>query len=534
MPAADRLARDRAAEPAAKGGHGADLRGQDVAAEDATAQGRYGKLFPGLKAAPLDDPTIDELVRVLKRQSKAAPLEKGNKFPVVAFDFAALAAPLGVPAAPPEIISEGVPAGVTYFGQFVDHDITFDPTPILESSRDPRALVDFRTPRFDLDSVYGTGPADQPYLYDWREYAVEGVKLLVDRNTAGKQPFHDLPRNRQGRALIGDPRNDEHVIIAQLHLLFIRFHNAVVEYLRDEVHVPDEDLFATARRVVRWHYQWIVTHEFLRLIVGEAMLSSVLVAGEPGEAPSTRFECYRPKGRPFIPLEFSAATFRFGHSMVRDTYFVNGTTSNLPVVDDQPPDALNPSLSGQRFLTEELVIEWKRFFPLTDQGLKDRDLQFARELNPTISPPLFALPHGGQSLPRLNLERGRKVGLPSGQMVAHKLHCDVVSDEALLLPVVKAAFRERIKEATPLWYYMLCEAAASPQDGRRLGPVAGRIVTEVLVGLLVGDPESYIHRAAPPWTPHLGPAPDDFTMVDLVRIAQQGKIEPGAVQDYPG
>jgi hypothetical protein len=155
-----------------------------------------------------------------------------------------------------------IPAGFTYLGQFIDHDITFDPMSKLDRADDPRTLVNFRTPRLDLDSVYGSGPRDQPYLYDWKLTHPPGTRLLL----AGE----DLPRNQQGRALTGDPRNDENVILTQLHLLFIRFHNVVVDRLVDEGKVPEDELFDEAQRIVRWHYQWMVVHEFLPLIAGEA------------------------------------------------------------------------------------------------------------------------------------------------------------------------------------------------------------------------------------------------------------------------
>ena len=123
-------------------------------------------------------------------------------------------------------------SGYTYLGQFIDHDITFDPTSNIQRRNDPLALLNFRTPRFDLDSVYGGGRADQPFLYDWSGGKDAGVRLLLDRDGDGTFATEDLPRNRQGRALIGDARNDENAIVAQLHLLFIRFHNKIVGLVR--------------------------------------------------------------------------------------------------------------------------------------------------------------------------------------------------------------------------------------------------------------------------------------------------------------
>jgi hypothetical protein len=507
MRAADAPGCAYAGGPPAQVRHGAVPRGQDLDTADAASPGRFAKLFACLEPAELCEETLDDIVDLLGIFSKGSS------------DRSEIHA----------VVAEGhgdFPAGFTYFGQFVDHDITFDPTPSTQRIHDPHAHRDFRTPRFDLDSLYGTGPDDQPYLYD-RGYEVAGTKLLVDpiRGSA----LGDLPRNCQGIALIGDPRNDEHRIISQLHLLFIHFHNVVVDYLHDCVRVSDEKLFATARDTVRWHYQWIVIHEFLRLVVGKDMADSVFVPSQPGQPPAVRLEYYRPEGRPFMPYEFSVAAFRFGHSMVRARYRINDVVDALPIIEEVPGEL---SLSGESRLTEDLVIEWKRFFALPREYGDAQLLQMALHINATISSPLFTLPHRG-SLPRLNLQRGRRVGLPSGQQVAAAMGLRELSDEALHVAAFQnATTRDHIKKAAPLWYYLLCEAAVRPAYGARLGAVGGKIVAEVLVGLLVGDPESY-YRRCPTWTPHLGPTPHDFTMAELVLIARRD-IEPGSVRDYPG
>src|SRR5437763_10303698 len=119
--------------------------------------------------------------------------------------------------AEPEDENPTVTAGYTYLGQFIDHDITFDPVSVLTAANDPDALTDFRTPRLDLDSVYGRGPDDVPFLYD-----PDGVHLLIGRNAEGDD---DLPRNSNGRALLGDPRNDDNLIVSQLTQGFLKYHN---------------------------------------------------------------------------------------------------------------------------------------------------------------------------------------------------------------------------------------------------------------------------------------------------------------------
>jgi len=400
---------------------------------------------------------------------------------------------------PPTRDNPDLPAGYTYLGQFVDHDITFDPGSHLGRQNDPDGLHSFRTPRFDLDSLYGSGPADSPFLYDQED----PVKLLVGRNQAPIHLPEDLPRNQQGRALIGDPRNDVHVIIAQLHLAFIRFHNAAVDYLRSRF-APSDDLLAEASRLTRWHYQWVVVHDYARRLVGSELLDQVLVAN-PAGGPSAELRFFRWKRQPFIPVEFSAAAYRFGHSQVRPSYQLNDTLESLPMLaEPQLPHPLQ-HLGGFRPLPKNWTVQWDRFLHIGGSSP-----QLSATIDTTISDPLAHLPESvdGQrrSLAVLNMLRGKALGLPSGQAVAAAMGTTVPDDTLGL------------DRPTPLWFYLLREAEVIA-GGRRLGPTAGRIVAEVLVGLLAADPSSFV-RMAPAWRPEL-PAedPDKFTLVDFLRFA---------------
>ena len=402
-----------------------------------------------------------------------------------------------------------VPAGYTYLAQFVDHDITFDPTSKLQGDNDLDAVVDFRTPRFDLDSLYGSGPKDQPFLYDWSPQLAPGVKLLVGTSAGDGAITYDLPRNTQGRALIGDARNDEHLIIAQLHLLFIRFHNKVVDHvLETKSGLRDMALFDEAQRIVRHHYQWIVMHDFLPRIAGR----------KAANAARARRRFYKWKGTPYIPFEFSAAAYRFGHSMVRGDYTLN-RHMRAPVLifaDSDTPDALK-HLGGFRPLPVALTIDWSFFFKLST-----RRPQQSRLIDTNLAPGLLKLPAGvdpqRRPLPRLNLLRGVALGLPSGSDVACAMGVKPLSQDELKpgkRPLTGAA--RAVLRAPPLWYYVLCEAA-SRSGGTHLGPVGATIVAEVLVGLLDADPSSYL-REHPAWTPTLPGARDaTFTMADLVRF----------------
>lgn len=443
-------------------------RGQDLDGTD-PPEGRFGRMFPDRPACDVGDVAIEELVRLMRARAPASSQRE---------NFA-------------------IPSGFTYLGQFIDHDITFDPMSKLDQRNDPHALVNFRTPRYDLDSVYGSGPRAQPYLYDWEESEPAGTRLLVGPGSG------DLPRNQQGRALIGDARNDENVIVAQLHLLFIQFHNAVAERVhKGEVKVGEDEPFEEAQRIVRWHYQWVVVHEFLPKVVGTRMADRVL-------AHRKYFTWER---EPFIPVEFSGAAYRFGHSMVRNQYGMKRLSE-----EGRGPRVKNlfPELTGFRSLPRELAIDWERFFEL--EGLEGQ-AQASFLIDTAIARPLFKLPDRDHVLPRLNLERGRALGLPSGQEVARAMDEPALPDEALLLDEqVPGDVRKALLRETPLWYYILCEAVHAA-NGAHLGPVGGRIVAEVLVGLLEGDPSSYLSRK-PAWRPEELGTGGDFTMADLVDFA---------------
>jgi hypothetical protein len=398
-----------------------------------------------------------------------------------------------------------VPAGYTYFGQFVDHDLTFDPTSTLGRRNEPQELPDFRTPRFDLDSLYGSGPMDQPFLYDWSLAKHQGVKLLVGRNPEGREfAREDLPRNQHGRALTGDARNDENLIIAQLHLLFIRFHNKVVDLLSKDPNIRSNELFEQAQELVRWHYQWIVKNDFLPLIVSDDI--------EDFELERFRWE---PGDRPFMPVEFSAGAFRFGHSMVRNDYKLNDDHPNVPILKRRSP--FGPTLAGFRRLPRELEIDWKHFF-FTDQSTF---AQRSMRIDTRLSAQLAQLPPDNASLPYLNLRRGTDLGVPLGGDVAGALEIEGLTEEELLAPLpepIPERVRELVVNRTPLWYYVLCEAKARGNRGLCLGPTGGRIVAGVINGLLRADCNSYVN-AESEWTPELPRHPDKIhTMADLVKF----------------
>ena len=365
-----------------------------------------------------------------------------------------------------------VPAGWTFFGQILAHDVTHTRTPLREHPAQD-ALRNYRTPRFDLEVVYGSGPVGQPFLYQ----RADPDKLLLGCNDLGLPD--DLPRNSEGLAIVGDARNDTYLFISQLHLALLKLHNLLVDEVR-KAGTPRDDVFNLAQQLTRWHYQWIILNEYLPLTVGEA-LTQELLHGEP--------RVYRPNGRLFVPVEFSAAAFRFGHSQVCSLYQVNDDVRGVPIF---------PDLVGQRPVPASLRPDWRRFFQIPDaappQPSKCVDVHYAGAL---IHLPLQLTGELDQpdeaALSYRDLQRGNVMNLPSGEDVARAMG-DVPLDRAALgLPPGMCT------RGTPLCYYILREAEVET-GGTRLGRVGGRLVAEVIVGLLRADPTSYL-RVDPHWKP---------------------------------
>jgi Animal haem peroxidase len=360
-------------------------------------------------------------------------------------------------------------AGWPFFGQFVAHDITADRSPIADHA-DLESVRNFRTPRANLEAVYGGGPVGSPYLYSRDDPA----KLLL--GVDGR----DVPRNQEGLALIGDPRNDVHLFVNQLHLLWLRVHNLLVDRLREDG-VPEADVFDEARRAALWHYQWLILHDFLPTTVGHELALELLEDGP-------RF--YRPDGEITIPLEFADAAYRYGHGQIRETY----------VVDDGLRLPLFPDLMGFQPVAHDL--DWATVFDLPDRPHAQR----SRRLDGSLPQSLIHLPvqitgdvseDAYHSLAARDLQRGLATGLPSGEAVARAIGAEPLSAHEVGLAA------NGWTGETPLWFYLLRESDMRA-DGSRLGPVGGRIVGEVLVALIDADSESYraIDRE---WQPTLFP-----------------------------
>src|SRR4029077_12933788 len=278
--------------------HSVPVRGLLAASQSPRFEGKFGRMFRSLHPAKFGKDEAENLANLALLGAK-------------------MSATFDPPTDGKDPEESGIPALYTYLGQFIDHDITFDPASSLQMQDDPDALTDFRTPAFDLDNVYGRGPDDQPYMYDGKDAFLRGNNL-----TGGDPNATDLPRNSAtpARALIGDPRNDENTIVSQLQGLFHRFHNRTVQ--------DNPDLtFEQIQKRVRFHYQYVVLNDFLPRIVQSNVLKDL--KNETGQYEAKKLKFFHWKSGPFMPVEFSVACYRLGHSMIRPGYRLNDDDSNL-------------------------------------------------------------------------------------------------------------------------------------------------------------------------------------------------------------
>jgi Animal haem peroxidase len=447
--------------------------------------------------------------------------------------------------------SGDVPAGYTYLGQFVDHDLTMDVTSVtLGEDVRPADLLQARSPSLDLDSLYGAGPAD---VVSAKFYEADGLHLKTGDSIAigsdGVKTGHDLPRagtgpNRKARrqALIPDPRNDENLIVAQTHLAMIHFHNRVVDKLPSSI--PVAQRFRRARKVVTLHYQWLVRHDFLPRIVRENVLADVFDNGrklvEPDAAPTSV---------PTMPVEFSVAAFRLGHSMIRDSYNWNrrfaGSNGFLDYMFQF--SALGGDLGGEARLLSNWIADWRRMYDFPGGGrptlaAPGNNVNRAMRVDTVLTDPLKNLPastFGGNNIPFddqrrnlafRNLTRGNMLKLASGQQLAERLTDLGVTTKPLTRAQILGgsggakvtgltdAEKDALVARTPLWFYILREAETG--DGRLRG-VGARIVAETFHRAIEGSRFSLLRE--PDFQPKHGRDATTFEMTDLLFFAFAGK-----------
>ena len=548
----------------ARRSHGSAPRGLDLAPKSTLFEGRFGRIFRALPAAEFGDTETENL------QNLAALADQIVAEPDSVKD--------GIDGE-----ESGIPALYTYFGQFIDHDLTFDPVSSLQKQNDPDALIDFRTPAFDLDCIYGRGPDDQPYLYE-----LDGMSFVLGKEITGNAlgisitDAHDLTRandaksktrpdgtvDERKRALIGDPRNDENVIVSQLQGIFHRFHNRVVA-------THPEMRFADIQRLVRFHYQWIIVHDFLPKIIAHRVLTKILphltntaynVVTHP---PVLKY--FHARNNAFMPLEFAAAAYRMGHSMVRPGYRLNDDGLTLQPIfpfaesggvednGDLKPQIL-PGLTGFGQFPSTWAIDWPRLIDIEprpagqpEDASKTQRMQLAYRIDASLVDPLGHLPFQItedavplNSLAARNLVRGWRMRLPSGQAIARAMGVTPLEDELLLGKEEEGADPHRtntvasvnnvFQDNCPLWVYILAEAAhelrqsghtlpVEVSDGitrhvktAQLGDVGGTIVAETFAGILLKDSNSY-WNLDPSFKPSLRLHNGKFMLRDFIAYA---------------
>jgi len=436
----------------------------------------------------------------------------------------AMASDTGAPAA-----DSTIPAAFTYLGQFIDHDITaqtdreigisriatpdgnvMDITP-LPSSEVTEKIVNGRRPQLDLDHVYGDGPAlgTGPHLGVTEADALfDGAgKFKVVAIPGGPVPGggFDVPRQEDGTAIIADMRNNENLNVNQLHCAVLLFHNKIAAALPPAL--SDAQRYIKARQLVRWAYQFIVLNDYLPQVCDPLVVDDVLTNGLRYYSPDV--------DQTFMPLEFSIAAFRFGHSMIRPQYKIN-TATTLPIAAISPVvSVLNATLGPQlpllglaKALAPANVIQWRNFIQVPAQPAPQR----ARKIDPRIAAGLGALPIAlpGSTIPigallqhlaRRNLLRGFLLSIPTGQAIASAMDITPLRPEDLRNTaspdITNAVVAGGFDTATPLWYYILQEANFQ-HDGKFLGSVGSRIVAETLVGLVQRYASSYLNYRQDP------------------------------------
>ncbi len=409
-----------------------------------------------------------------------------------------------------------VPAGYTFFAQFVDHDITLDTTSDLfgdpQKSADIAGLPNLRTPSLDLDCVYGFGPEASPYLY----VGPTAPGRLLEGNSGNAD---DVPRSENGTALIGDPRNDENIFVSQMQLLFIRFHNKVYDMLVAEY--PAHERFEKAQEIVRHHYQYIVINDFLRRICDEKVFKFALGKAKQGNYPLVYG--LNKHGELPMPVEFSVAAYRFGHTTVRQTYAANSLQTEVDLFDERF------GTLGFSALPEDLVVDW-RFMLEVDKCVpplhtKAFDLKFASELiempDPVVGRTASPLE---RSLAARNLLRGNALSLPSGQDIAAALKAAgypiPASFNNLKLDQVipENCDLDGFAESTPLFFFLMREADVLGK-GNNMGPVGSALILEVMLGALSLCDTSFLKHDK--WKPlPCITGSGDLELADIVRFVE--------------
>ncbi len=422
---------------------------------------------------------------------------------------------------PPERLRHPLPAGYTYFGQFLDHDLTLEETPLAEATRFasiPATTVNAADARFNLNHLYGAGPGS---VRHGSLYETDGCSFRLGTVRTKEGETFDLPLGKEGEPASAESRNTENLILRQFCVIFLKLHNLAVQEL--PATLDPLERFQRARNRVCWQYQWLLREDFLYQLVTHDVYDQVVTRGQ--------HKIDWPRKGFAIPVEFSQAAFRFGHSMVRERYTLNPENRKveLRVIFD-------PAL-GEQPLAPALALDWARFLDTSESSLTGRTRVPAMAIDTTMVPPLFHLPPekvhhlhepDAPDLPKAlavrTLQRSASTRLATGEEVAHALGFVPLRQRKLEGGEEAWAKLDELglSGRTPLWFYVLLEGEMEC-GGVSLGTVGSQLVAEVIDGCLRSDPASYLSCFGSDWEPAPWKMPDGTMrparrLLDLARV----------------
>jgi len=349
----------------------------------------------------------------------------------------------------------GIAQGYTYLGQFLAHEIA------------PRANVNSRSRQLDLDSLY-------PEFDDAEKIDSSNGKFFTQPETEDK--LEDLIRDSENKALIPDFRNDDQLILAQLHLLWLNFHNHLINLF--DIHcTPDPDgplaRYEEARRFTVACFQRIIVDDYMDTLT-DCNVRSLLWGGD-------KIDILKIPHEDQLPFEFTHAAGRFGHPQVRSAYILNSDDPRQVSLEDL--FLLTGANEDYEGVPNRFRIEWQLFFPKTDNDKREE----AQKIKPFITPALR------QRVLVKNFQAGIKKKLPSGQLLAktiiNEFHKQEFYDHGVQENIVEIDDNQAARNAleamnlledTPIWLFILLESDASPTRGEKLGPLGSVLLIETI------------------------------------------------------
>ncbi len=374
-------------------------------------------------------------------------------------------------------VDSSLAAVYTYLGQFIDHDITntLGGDRPSDGAADSRPPVQTATPALDLSSVYGAGFHD-PRAAVVRSSGKMRLGACCDDLGQATRRLADLPREHNAMAIIPDGRNDNNLFVAQMHVMFLQLHN----YFVDQMTIKRPELrYRMARANVIHHYHDLIVHDLLPKILHDEVYAKYF------DCPSGDNTIAFTPPTASIPLEFSGAAFRFGHSIIRDSYEIG---RGVPTVNINRAFALTGrnGMDGHDRLPERFVVDWKHF------SANNR----AKKISTPIKLQIPGFSGYEKFITVRNLLRGSAFALPCAQDICQFLINDgYISkkdelDERQLNPQIwpneppgildNCGAKSYLLRFTPLWYYLLMEARARNHcrgnNECKLGVVGSHIV----------------------------------------------------------